>query len=75
MIVYIKFIDGSTGEYDIRESYTTLKELSSAIEDCKPLWGFAGDWYSLTKTFAIFQDVGVTIINTRNVSKVTLLDS
>ena len=75
MIVYIKFIDGSTGEYDIYVSCDNKERLVYMIAKGTPILGFAGDWSSITKTFTRFQDVGVTIINTRNVSKVTLLDS
>ena len=75
MIVYIKFTDGSTSEYDISASCDNEERLTDAIAEGMPLRGFAGNWNSFTKTFTRFQDVGVTIINTRNVSKVTLLDS
>ena len=75
MIVYIKFTDGSTSEYDISASCDNEERLTDAIAKGAPILGFAGNWNSFTKTFTRFQDVGVTIINTRNVSKVTLLDS
>lgn len=72
MIVRIKFIDGSTAEYDISMSCTLLDNLTNAIDKGKSLAAFWVNYNPVSEEVSL-KDTCVTVINTRNIMSANIL--